>query len=181
MEDISTDQPPTLANEKEFDQRLLVNKTRPEPCDQEFYLYTLVHYSERNISASGYNRTMSDDCTRPYIVQPVVSSNMILLVVNDICPKEKDVDLPTPEPVEIDYNMTLACYRELHHNFTRRLYMSCINRHINVSHTRASRRNMTLLFFWFQEQQIKLCGGGSTKTVSAVLVALMVLLFVPFE
>lgn len=132
IEDISTDQPPTLANEKEFDQRLLVKKTRPEPCDQEFYLYTLVHYTDRNFSTSGYNRTMSDNCTRPYIVQPVVSSNMILLVVNTLCAEEKDVELETPNPVEVDYNMTLACYKELHNNFTRRHYMSCINRHVNV-------------------------------------------------
>lgn len=52
------------SREKEFDQRLLINKTRPEPCDQEMYLYTLVHYTERNVSSSGYNKTMTDNCTR---------------------------------------------------------------------------------------------------------------------
>lgn len=58
------DVPPSRANEKEFDQRLLIDKTKPEPCDQEMYLYTRVHYNERNISNSGYNKTMTDNCTR---------------------------------------------------------------------------------------------------------------------
>lgn len=63
------DQPSSRASEKEFDQRLLINKTRPEPCDQEMYLYTLVHYTERNISSSGYNKTMTDNCTRYLVIK----------------------------------------------------------------------------------------------------------------
>ncbi|KRT86813.1 hypothetical protein AMK59_2594, partial [Oryctes borbonicus] len=31
---------------KEFDRRLLINKTKPDPCDTEMWLYTLIHYTE---------------------------------------------------------------------------------------------------------------------------------------
>lgn len=49
---------------KEFDSRLLINKTKPEPCDTEMWLYTLVHYTEKNITNSGYNKSMSENCSR---------------------------------------------------------------------------------------------------------------------
>lgn len=55
------DEPAFNANEKEFDPRVLIKKTSPEPCDQEMWLYTLVH---KNISGEAYNRTMTNDCTR---------------------------------------------------------------------------------------------------------------------
>ena len=51
-------------NDKEFDHRLLINKTRPESCDTEMWLYTLVHYTEKNRTNSGYNKTMTTNCTR---------------------------------------------------------------------------------------------------------------------
>lgn len=38
------DAPPTKANEKEFDKKLLVNKTKPTPCDMQRWLYELHHY-----------------------------------------------------------------------------------------------------------------------------------------
>lgn len=60
----ATDLPPTKVNEKEFDQRLLIPKTKPEPCDKEVFIYTLTKYTERNISKSGYNKTMSIGCSR---------------------------------------------------------------------------------------------------------------------
>lgn len=126
-----TNQPPTKVNEKEFDQRLLIQKTKPEPCDKELYIYTLTHYTSRNITKSRYNETMSNDCSRPFIIQPVVSSNMVLLVINKICP-DSIVELPHV-PVQIDYNMTFECYRVSNNNYVRRHYSSCINRSTLVS------------------------------------------------
>lgn len=128
----TTEQPSRLT-EKEFDQRVIIKKTKPEPCDYEMWLYTLVHYTEKNFGSSGYNKAMTDDCTRPFIVQRVFSSNMILLVVNSVCWEKENTMAKMPDPVEVDYNMSLACYRALFNNFTRRHYMSCINRNVNVS------------------------------------------------
>lgn len=63
-EDDSINQPPSRNNEKEFDQRLLIQKTKPEPCDKELYIYTLTRYTDKNISGSSYNKSMSNDCSR---------------------------------------------------------------------------------------------------------------------
>ncbi|KAH0819762.1 hypothetical protein GEV33_003029 [Tenebrio molitor] len=147
-----TTEQPSRFSEKEFDQRVLIKKTKPEPCDYLLWFYNLVHYTERNISNSGYNRIMTDDCTRPFIVQKVFSSNMILLVVNSVCWEKENAVTKMPDPVQIDdyYNMTLACYMVKHNNFTRRHYMTCINRNVN-------------------ESEIKLCGDASRKSPSIVV------------
>ncbi|XP_063927225.1 voltage-dependent calcium channel subunit alpha-2/delta-3-like isoform X2 [Zophobas morio] len=146
---------PSRFSEKEFDQRVIIKKTKPECCDFEMWYYRLVHYSDRNISNSGYNKVMTDDCTRPFIVQKVFSSNMILLVLNSVCWEKGPTVAKMPDPVQVDYNMSFACYRELYNNYTRRHYMSCINRNAN-------------------ESEIKLCGlAPHSRPWSALLVALL--------
>ncbi|KAG5878484.1 hypothetical protein JTB14_003170 [Gonioctena quinquepunctata] len=137
-------------SDKEFVQKFAVIKTKPEPCDTQMSLYSLVHYSERNISNSGYNKSMVE-CSRPFIVQRVSGSNMILLVITKVCWEDKNMVVESPDPVEVDYNMTLACYRAAHNDFPRRHYMSCINKHAN-------------------ESEIKLCGGGSNISPAIVLI-----------
>lgn len=82
-----------------------------------------------------YSETYYVFC-RPFIVQPVGGSNMILLVINNIClNKEQNIRYPYPERVNEEkyYNMSLTCYRVLHNLHPRRHYMSCINRNIHVS------------------------------------------------
>lgn len=69
---------------------------------------------------------------RPFVIQPVVSSNMVLLVINNICPQIEDISLPHI-PAQVDYNMTFECYRVFNNSYTRRHYMSCINRSSLVS------------------------------------------------
>ncbi|CAG9814965.1 unnamed protein product [Phaedon cochleariae] len=142
-------------SDKEFVQKFAITKTKPEPCDKQMALYSLVHYSERNVSNSGYNKSMVE-CSRPYIVQRVTGSNMILLVITKLCREEENnPHAESPVPVEVDYNMSLACYRALHNDFPRRYYMSCINRHAN-------------------ESEVKLCGG--CNNISPVHIVSMVLL-----
>ncbi|VEN45107.1 unnamed protein product [Callosobruchus maculatus] len=134
--------------EKEFIEKFAITKTKPEPCDHQMYMYSLVHYSERNISNSGYNRSMVD-CTRPYIVQKVTGSNLILVVVNNLCRENSTRVADSPDPVQVDYNMSLACYRAFYNDFPRRHYMTCINRHIN-------------------ESEIKLCGKATNISPSRI-------------
>ncbi|XP_064214426.1 voltage-dependent calcium channel subunit alpha-2/delta-3 isoform X3 [Tribolium castaneum] len=153
FESETTEQPSRLT-EKEFDQRVLLKKTKPEPCDYEMWFYTLVHYPEKSIPSSGYNKAMTDDCTRPFIVQRVFNSNMILLVVNSVCWEKENTMAKMPDPVLVDYNMSLACYRALFNNFTRRHYMSCINRNVN-------------------ESEIKLCGDASVASFSLLPLILL--------
>ncbi|XP_022904961.2 voltage-dependent calcium channel subunit alpha-2/delta-3 isoform X1 [Onthophagus taurus] len=155
--------------ESEDDQRssendyraLLINKTKPEPCDTKMWLYTLIHYNDKNVSESGYNKeNMSEDCSRPFLVEPVGYSNLIFLVVSQICDQkmyesksdesemeEEEEEVPqNPYPVEVYYdNVTLSCYKVLYNDFPRRQYMSCINESK-------------------EEKEIRLCGNGSKLT-----------------
>ncbi|CAG9853746.1 unnamed protein product [Phyllotreta striolata] len=145
-------------SDKEFVQKFAIEKTKPEPCDTQMALYTLVPYTDREMSSSAYNKTM-EGCTRPYIVQKISGSNTILLVVNSVCISEPISDIiQTPDPVEVDYNMSLSCYRALFNDFPRRHYMSCINRNAN-------------------ESEIKICGKCSyvspMKNISILLIAFL--------
>ncbi|XP_065173091.1 voltage-dependent calcium channel subunit alpha-2/delta-3 isoform X3 [Atheta coriaria] len=154
---------PSRTFEKDFDHRLLINKTHPEPCDTEMYLYHLIHYSESNISRSGYNRTMRD-CARPFLVQPVVASNMVLLVINMLCPEvPMEEPILSPTPVDVWYNESRHCHILRYNKFPRRNYMSCINRSIH-------------------EQTIQLCGRAATDArphnVLVSLVLLVALFFI---
>ncbi|XP_048509667.1 voltage-dependent calcium channel subunit alpha-2/delta-3 isoform X2 [Athalia rosae] len=115
-------------DEKNFDQKVLINRTRPTTCDQEMKLYLL-----QNVSASKYDvdfisvDDVTRDCERPYVVQPVDSSNMILLVINTMCPKIFESPL-TVMPKEIDYKEHLAC-KKVANPLTRRRPASCIRNH----------------------------------------------------
>ncbi|XP_074029619.1 voltage-dependent calcium channel subunit straightjacket isoform X2 [Leptinotarsa decemlineata] len=145
-------------SDKEFVQKFAITKTKPEPCDTQMSLYSLVHYSERNISNSAYNKSMVE-CSRPFIVQKVSDSNMILLVITKVCWEDKNVVVDSPDPIEVDYNMTLACFRAAHNDFPRRHYMSCINKHAN-------------------ESEIKLCGKGYNTSPSFILAVLSLISYV---
>lgn len=139
-------------SDKAFDESATLKKTKPEPCDNELFLYKLVHYTDRNVSNSGYNKTMGN-CSRPFIVQRVTGSNMILLVINNLCQEQKDRHPPAPDPQQIDYNISLSCLMN-QENYPRRLYMSCINRSDN-------------------ESEIKLCGRGTSISSRHVIPILL--------
>ncbi|KAL3271275.1 hypothetical protein HHI36_021766 [Cryptolaemus montrouzieri] len=144
----NNDQPYFKLNEKEFIAKYRIQKTKPEPCDTEMWIYTLVHYTERNVSNSGYDKTMTD-CSRPFIVQRVVNTNMVLLVVNNLCRPNYDEAIPWPEPTPYNYNMSTSCYKVLYNNLPRRHYMSCINRNINESEIKLCGRGANIQIPWF--------------------------------
>ncbi|KAF7266188.1 hypothetical protein GWI33_020469 [Rhynchophorus ferrugineus] len=144
-------------NDKAFDESATMQKTKPEPCDNELYLFSLVHYSERNISSSGYNKTMGN-CSRPFIVQRVTGSNMILLVINNLCQEQRDRYPPSPDPEQINYNMSLPCLMN-QVDLPRRIYMSCIKTSAN-------------------ESEIKLCGTGTNISAEHVIIILIGFYFI---
>ncbi|KAF5291746.1 hypothetical protein FQA39_LY14234 [Lamprigera yunnana] len=92
----------------------------------------------------------------PFIVQPVIGSNMILLVINNVCYPEKRF-IPMPDLEEVDYNISLTCYKVIYDMYPRRHYMSCINRSIH-------------------EREIELCGTGTTLSVP-FLVSLLAVVY----
>ncbi|XP_076657367.1 voltage-dependent calcium channel subunit straightjacket isoform X4 [Halictus rubicundus] len=116
--------PVDAKDEKMFDQKVLINRTRPEACDQEVYLYL------RNVSFESFDVEMdiNDNCMRSYIVQPVASSNMLLLVVNTDC---TDTVSPTLSvlPEEVLYeNNSLVCQKAIS-PLRRKKPQSCIRTH----------------------------------------------------
>lgn len=113
------------SKEREFDKRILINKTRPEPCDQIMMLYQINR--DKNVF-----KTPSNGCERPFIVWPIQKSNLIFLVFDTLCPfTDPHMQLNTL-PFEKVYNSSLACYKSLF-ELTRRRPTSCINQHQNVS------------------------------------------------
>lgn len=69
---------------------------------------------------------------RPFSVQKVISTNLILVAVNSLCPCEsRKVDI---EPVEVEHNETTSCNRLLMQHYRKRP-QSCVNYHPDVSIT----------------------------------------------
>ncbi|KAG5309152.1 CA2D3 protein, partial [Pseudoatta argentina] len=101
-----------------FDQNILINRTRPEVCDQEIYLYL------RNASFDSYDMDM--DCEhRWYMVQSVAYSNMLLVVVNTNC-GDTTSPILSVKPEEVIYeNNTLVCQKALT-GLKRKRPQSCI-------------------------------------------------------
>ncbi|XP_017069112.1 voltage-dependent calcium channel subunit alpha-2/delta-3 isoform X6 [Drosophila eugracilis] len=109
---------------------LTLHRTRLKPCDMKRELYTL--YKEKDNVV--YNMT-AHACERPFVVLPIPYSNLILLVIDQMCPREGSVVL-TVNPQPIDYhlsvNESLACYKQAR-EFNRMRPQSCISRHANES------------------------------------------------
>lgn len=144
---VNEDKPPPVP-EKEggtnFDQNILINRTRPEVCDKEIYLYL------RNASFDSFDMDMNCEY-RWYMVQPVSYSNMLLVVVNTVC---GDTTSPTlnVKPEEVIYeNNTLVCQKTLI-GLKRKRPQSCIRTHPDESRIRdqcglatSTRSNLLLL------------------------------------
>ncbi|KAG9433939.1 voltage-dependent calcium channel subunit alpha-2/delta-3 precursor [Apis mellifera carnica] len=125
-QDNDQEKPPIT--EKLFDQKVLINRTRPEACDQEVYLYL------RNASFDMFDidSDVKKDCMRPYIIQPVNYSNMLLLVVNTAC-TETTMPPLSVIPQEIIYeNNSLVCQKALI-SLKRKRPQSCIRSHSRES------------------------------------------------
>ncbi|XP_061709139.1 voltage-dependent calcium channel subunit alpha-2/delta-3 isoform X2 [Cydia pomonella] len=114
--------PPTARVERDFEKLVLINRTRPTPCDREMYLYQL-DYSNLN---EKLNKPLKE-CDRPFYAQLVNFTNMLLVVVDANCPKEEG-SVFSVEPTEVLYNETLPCLKHIHPLY-RKQPVSCIRSH----------------------------------------------------
>ncbi|EDV56126.2 voltage-dependent calcium channel subunit alpha-2/delta-3 isoform X5 [Drosophila erecta] len=109
---------------------LTLHRTRLKPCDMKRELYTLFNEKDNVV----YNMT-AHACERPFVVLPIPFSNLILLVIDQLCPRDGSVVL-TVNPQPIDYHLSvndsLACYKQAR-EFNRMRPHSCISRHANES------------------------------------------------
>ncbi|XP_041769971.1 voltage-dependent calcium channel subunit alpha-2/delta-3 isoform X3 [Anopheles merus] len=142
---------PTLNRYKEPEfNKVLINRTRPEPCDHVITLYEL----NMDVDPSVYTKE-AHQCERPYVVLPIPSSNLLLLVLDTLCPLPTHVPQLSTWPVEHDYNASLACHKARSDPLPRRRPLTCINKHAN-------------------ESVIELCGDGSIPRLNvALLLALL--------
>ncbi|XP_047483058.1 voltage-dependent calcium channel subunit alpha-2/delta-3-like isoform X3 [Penaeus chinensis] len=136
-----------------------INKTHPRPCDKEVELYKLQNHK---LQTDGNYKPVKgklsnchpNGCGRHFSVQKVVSTNLILVAVNNLCSCDsRRVDI---EPVEVEYNETMLCNRLLLHHYRNRPG-HCFNYHP-------------------EEHEIKQCGGAGSLTLpSAAMLTLLVL------
>ncbi|XP_048489046.1 voltage-dependent calcium channel subunit alpha-2/delta-3 isoform X2 [Plutella xylostella] len=135
--------PPSRILERDFEKLVLINRTRPTPCDREMYLYQL----DYNGLEHKLNKPLAD-CNRPFYVQLVNYTNLLLVVVDALCPRE-EAPVPSVDPVEVYYNVTLPCLKHMNPLY-RRQPTSCIRNHTEESNIdmcgRASIPRTTLIW-----------------------------------
>lgn len=152
------DMPPTKSKEQEFDKRVLINRTRPERCDKIITLFQLVRPKEKEHSA--FDMPMSSSCDRPFIVLPIPSSNMILVVASTLCSVENPIPFDN-QPIVKTYNnaSSLQCYKLKNSPTHRRQLKHCFNKHLN-------------------ESQIELCGDANRFYISFYMISLVTLVMI---
>lgn len=151
--------PATKSKEQEFDKRVLINRTRPERCDKIITLYQLSRPKEKEKSA--FDMPMSSSCDRPFVVVPIPSSNMILVVASALCSTENPIPFIN-QPVEKHYNATsLQCYKLRNFPSYRRQLKHCFNKHEN-------------------ESQIELCGHAYKFSISFYIFGLTALVILRY-
>ncbi|XP_060654964.1 LOW QUALITY PROTEIN: voltage-dependent calcium channel subunit alpha-2/delta-3 [Drosophila nasuta] len=132
---------------------LTLHRTRLKACDMQRNLYTL--YNEKDNVV--YNMT-AHACERPFVVLPIPNSNLVLLVIDQLCPRDVSLVLTVnPQTMNYPYETNeSSCYKNVH-EFHRVRPASCINRHIN-------------------ESSIKLCGKGSRIYLNLILLLIGLIL-----
>lgn len=128
-------------------EKLQINRTRPEPCDKEMDLYQLQSHNER-----AFAKKADEGCVRPFVVQKISFSNMVLVAVDTVCPIPETKKLSVT-PTEVRYNNTLACFKVHSNDLPRKRPTSCIKQHS-------------------KEQEIELCGHSSRVEVSILPVVI---------
>ncbi|XP_033611024.1 voltage-dependent calcium channel subunit alpha-2/delta-3 isoform X2 [Cryptotermes secundus] len=128
-------------------EKLQINRTRPEPCDMEMDLYKLQYDNNRV-----FGKKAEEGCARPFVVQKINFSNMVLVVVDTLCPflEEKKLSIA---PTEVKYNHSLACFKVHTGDLPRKRPKSCIREHP-------------------KEKEIELCGHG-TQVEDSILPVLL--------
>lgn len=121
-----SNKPASKAVERDFEKLVLINRTRPTPCDREMFVYQL----EYNNLDEKLNKPLND-CKRPFYVHLVNYTNMLLVVVDGLCPVE-EVTVPGVDATEVNYNESLPCLKHAKPLY-RKQPASCIRNHTEVS------------------------------------------------
>ncbi|KAF0289236.1 Voltage-dependent calcium channel subunit alpha-2/delta-3 [Amphibalanus amphitrite] len=105
-----------------------IAKTKPRPCDKRVYLYTLSQDARPVKASMGYCHGIGNtSCSRGFVLERVPLTNMLLLVVNALCPCENQ--RISIEPQEVDYPPEAVCERLLLEPYRRRP-ANCTHYHV---------------------------------------------------
>ncbi len=153
-------------------QMTYINKTKPRPCDQEVTLYELnderlYKPNKRRGKPTPVKGKLSNchesECERPFSVQLIPHTNLILIVADKLCPCFSTKISIRPTEVKYGFNNTAEEYcKRLKYNIYRRKPSHCFSYHP-------------------EETEIKLCGGagaGAALSLPAALLAVAVYLIV---
>lgn len=107
------------------------------PCDRKIDLYVL---QPDKLNASGQNNPLKGKltnchvtgCERPFSVQKVPHSNLILLVVDTLCPCGSKQLSINPQEITYDNNANGGCLHKPKDSLYRRRPPKCINYHPEV-------------------------------------------------
>jgi hypothetical protein len=150
-------------------QMTYINKTTPKPCDKEVTLYELntgIFYKNKNTKGQlepvkGILEECGMDmgCRRPFSVQMIPHTNLIMIVADTTCPCVNKVISITPTKIEYGMANETAYCDKLKYNIYRRRPKHCMSYHA-------------------EETEIKLCGRASfgASCLSPLLLILCVLL-----
>lgn len=132
--------------------KLLINRTRPQPCDRQLDLFTLA-----NASAwpQGIHLAMAG-CERPFVAHSVPHSNLLLLVVDALCPQEEPLHQHevTLTPEEVIYNISLSCFKTSPGlwDLNRKRPRTCFNHHQKVRlHATPAQAGHSVTYYAVQE------------------------------
>lgn len=121
---------PTQQKKDDYIKYVTISRTRIKHCDMVRELYTF--HPDRDVV---FNMT-AHGCERPYVVLPIPASNLVLVVINNLCPRNVTFSMSV-DPIKLTYefeplNISLACFKN-ENEFSRTRPVSCINSHVNVS------------------------------------------------
>lgn len=106
-----------------------VARTRPIKCDKFNEVYSLTK------ELSNFNKPY-DECSRPFIVQQIAHSNLILLVTNRICSQDFEIERifnDVPQTIEY-FNSSMFCFKISKPFFRKRPNpKGCLFHHADVS------------------------------------------------
>ncbi|XP_067138072.1 voltage-dependent calcium channel subunit alpha-2/delta-3-like isoform X3 [Centruroides vittatus] len=133
-------------NQADYDD-VLLNKTKPRPCEKELYLYEMQVKDSGDPIKGRLSMCHQTGCDKQFIVQQVPYTNLLMLVVYTSCPCEKNSVKLTAE--EYQANNTVKCLH-MKTGLYRDRPKSCTNYHAG-------------------ESEIKQCGKCSVTSASIFL------------
>lgn len=103
------------------------NRTRPTKCDKFNVVYSLTKVESNFLKPY-------DECSRPFVVQRIAHSNLILLITNNHCSQAYMPRDFEEVPQTVDYgNYSTFCHKMKTESFFRSRPKNCTTHHVNVS------------------------------------------------